>query len=127
MAIIMIALPTELIAQDGAQQATKLLTPFGYKDSAKVHRVQAGYNLNIMSDGHVRMENRTTGDHVDFPRSTTSQARVPFTDNGWVTFSWWFNLTNSPVSYFDTTWLCPPSPSTYHGHTLFAFNSIAPG
>jgi hypothetical protein len=127
MAIIMIALPTELIAQDGAQQATKVLTPFGYKDSAKVHRVPAGYNLNTMSDGHVRMENRTTGDHVDFPRPMASQARVPFTDNGWITFAWWFNGTSSPVSYFYTTWLVPPYPSTYNGQTLFQFNSIEPG
>jgi hypothetical protein len=127
MAIITMAFPTMLMAQNAAQQATQVLTPFGYKDSAKVHRVPAGYNLNIMSDGHVRMENRTTGDHVDFPQPTASQARVPFTDNGWITYVWWFNLTNSPVSYFDTTWLVPPYPSTYNGQTLFQFNSIEPG
>jgi hypothetical protein len=123
VAIIMVASPTALVAQTSPQ----VLTPFGYRDSTKVHRVPAGYNLNVISDGHIRMENGTTGDHVDFPQPVVSQARVPFTDNGWVTFAWWFNQTNSPVSYFDTTWLVPPPPNTYNGQTLFQFNSIEPG
>jgi len=121
-AVIAIAVPAALMAQ----QPTKVLTPFGYKESAKVHRVPAGYNLNIMSDGHVRMENPTTSDHVDFPRPEVSQVRAPFTDNGWITFAWWFNATGVPISYFDTTWLVPPYPLSYNGQTLFQFNSIEP-
>jgi hypothetical protein len=126
-AIVAIVLPTTHMAQSANQPGAQVLTPVGYRDSAKVHRVPAGYDLNIMSDGHIRVANRTTGDFTDFPRPEASQARVPFTDNGWATFAWWFNQTNSPVSYFDTTWLVPPAPKTYNGQTLFQFNSIEPG
>ena len=126
-AIVAIVLPTALMAQSANQPSAQVLTPVGYRDSAKVHRVPAGYGLNIMSDGHVRVQSRTTGDYTDFPRPDTSQARVPFTDNGWATFAWWFNGTSSPIANYNTTWLVPPYPLTYKGQTLFQFNSIEPG
>jgi hypothetical protein len=126
-AILAVGFPSALPAQSTNSNSTQLLTPFGYRDSAHLHRVPAGYDLNIMSDGHVRMENRVTGDYTDLPRPNTSQARVPFADNGWITFCWWFNGTSSPVSNFDTTWLVPANPLTYDGQTLFQFNGIEPG
>jgi hypothetical protein len=125
-AIAQLALPGCLMAQV-AQHAGQVLTPFGYRDSAKVHRIPPGYDLNRMDDGHIRMENAKTGDHIDFPKpDPISQATTPFSDTGWVTFASWYNSYGKPVSYFATDWTVPPPPSFYNGQTLFQFNSIEP-
>jgi hypothetical protein len=123
---ILLALSTALITQQTAQAGTQVLTPFGYRDSANVHRVLPNYELSIMADGRIRMQNPTTGDYVDFAEpESVPQTTAPFTDNGWVTYAWWFNQ-GRPISYFDTTWSVPPPPSTYNGQTIFQFNSIEP-
>jgi hypothetical protein len=108
-----------------AQVATQVLTPLGYRDSANVHRVPQGYELISMPDTHVRMQNLKTGDYIDFPKPVVkNEQRVPFTDNGWVTYAYWHNGTGSPVEYFVADWNVPPPPSTYEGQTLFLFNGI---
>lgn len=114
--------------QDAAAQgATQVLTPFGYRDSAKVHRVPEGYELIRMPDTHIRMHNPKTGDYTDFPKPIAAdQQRVPFTDNGWISFASWYNHQGKPISYFGTDWNVPPNPSSYTGQTLFIFNSIEP-
>ena len=119
-----------------AQGATQVLTPFGYRDSANVHRVPEGYELIRMPDTHIRMHNPKTGDYTDFPKPiianqqsvppTADQHRVPFTENGWVTFASWYNNWGKPIAYFGTDWNVPPKPSAYTGQTLFIFNSIEP-
>jgi hypothetical protein len=76
-AIVAIVLPTTLMAQSANQPGAQVLTPVGYRDSAKVHRVPAGYDLNIMSDGHVRVENRTTGDYTDFHNPVQAKLEYP--------------------------------------------------
>jgi hypothetical protein len=125
---VLLSLSTALIAQQTVQHGTQVLTPLGYLDSANVHRVLPNYELNIMEDEHIRMQNPTTGDHVDFAKpEPVPQATTPFTDNGWVTYAWWFNQSGKPISYFDTTWSVPAPPSTYNGQTIFQFNSIEPG
>ena len=125
---VFLSLSTAVIAQQTVQHGKQVLTPFGYRDSANVHRVMPDYELNIMEDGHVRMQNPSTGDYVDFAEPESAPETIaPFTDNGWVTYAWWFNLTGRPISYFDTTWSVPPGPSSYNGQTIFQFNSIEPG
>ena len=125
--IILLSLSTTLIAQQTVQHGTQVLTPFGYRDRANVHRVLPDYELSIMEDEHIRMQNPTTGDYLDFEKpAPVPQARVPFTDNGWVTYASWLNQGGAPISYFDTTWSVPPPPSTYNGQTIFQFNSIEP-
>src|ERR1700732_2050909 len=65
-----------------AQAATQVLTPFGYRNSANVHRVPEGYELLRMSDTHIRMHNPKTGDYTDFPKPiVANQQRVPSTEN----------------------------------------------
>jgi hypothetical protein len=116
-----------VVQKAAAQGATQVLTPLGYRDSANVHRVSEGYELISMPDTHVRMQNPKTGDYIDFPKPVvTNEQRVPFTDNGWVTYAYWHNGTGSPVEYFVADWNVPPPPSTYDGQTLFLFNSIEP-
>ncbi|MBV8485111.1 MAG: hypothetical protein JO077_19875 [Verrucomicrobia bacterium] len=113
---------------DAAAQAyAKVLTPFGYMDGANVHQVPTGYELVRMPDEHMRMENPTTGDHIDFPKPVSlNKPTIPFTDNGWVTFASWYNDTGTPVAYYVADWNVPPAPSTYDGQTIFLFNSIEP-
>jgi hypothetical protein len=126
--VILLSLSTALLAQQAPQNGTQVLTPLGYRDRANVHCVLPNCHLNIMADGHIQMQNPTTGDHVDFAKpEPVPQARAPFTDNGWITYAWWFNQSSRPISYFDTTWRVPPEPSTYNGQTIFQFNSIEPG
>jgi hypothetical protein len=125
--IVLLSLSTTLMAQDATQSGTQVLTPFGYRDSANVHRVPLGYELNLMPDRHIRMENPVTGDHIDFPKSAAvNKGRAPFSDNGWVTYASWLNETRKPVTWFATTYAIPPAPTTYNGQTLFQFNSIEP-
>jgi hypothetical protein len=126
-AIAQLVVPSALIAQAVAHNG-QVLTPFGYRDSAKVHPVRRGYNLNCMEDGHIRMENAKTGDHIDFPKPQTSvnPNTIPFSDNGWVTFASWYSSYRQPISYFATDWTVPAAPAYYNGQTLFQFNSIEP-
>lgn len=125
-ALLFLSLPFGM--QDAAAQGTtQVLTPFGYRDSTNVHRVLPGYDLVRMPDEHIRMENRKTGDHIDFQKpASVNQQSVPFTDNGWVTFASWYNPYRRAVAYFSTDWNVPYPPSAYSGQTLFQFNSIEP-
>ena len=110
-----------------AQGVPQALTPFGYRDRAKVHRVPEGYELISMPDTHIRMHNPTTGDVIDFPKPVIPQKRTtPLPDDGWITYASWYNLSRSPIAYFVTDWNVPPPPSSYTGQTLFLFNSIEP-
>src|SRR5215469_6427329 len=101
---VILSLSTALIAQVTVQHGKQVLTPFGYRDSANVHRVLPDYELSIMEDGHIRMQNPTTGDSVDFAEpESVPEGTEPFTDNGWVTYASWLNQGGAPISYFDTT------------------------
>jgi hypothetical protein len=122
--IAVISLSTALEAQDAVSSSKQVLTPWGYRDAARFHEVPDGYDLTIMPDGHVRMENRSTGDRIDFQRSAAPAVK-PLPDNGWQTAASWYNTGNT-VSSFSTTWKVPPAPSNYDGQTLFQFNSIEP-
>jgi len=124
--ILSLALP--FVTQDAAAQGTtQVLTPFGYRDSANVHHVPNGYELVTMPDEHIRMQNPTSGDYIDFPKPVvTNQQRVPVSDSGWITFASWYNPYRKPISSFGTDWYVPPIPSTYYGQTIFLFNSIEP-
>jgi hypothetical protein len=125
---VLLSLLLPFVMQDStAQVVRQVLTPFGYRDADQVHTVPQGYELAVMPDGHIRMENPTTGDHTDFPKPAAANAdRVPFTDNGWITFASWYNQYTTPIAYFHTYWSVPPEPATYNGQTLFQFNSIEP-
>ena len=46
--------------------------------------------------------------------------------SGWVAYAHWYNSGGSPIKSFVTTWTVPPAPRTYHGQTVFLFNSIEP-
>ena len=74
-----------------AQAVPQALTPFGYRDRAKVHRVPEGYELISMPDTHIRMHNPTTGDVIDFPKPVIPLKRTtPLPDDGWITYASWY-------------------------------------
>jgi hypothetical protein len=124
--IFLLASSTPLTAQNATSISKQVLTPFGYRDAANVHQIPSGYDLIKMPDGHIRMQNRVAGAHIDFAAPGATEAREPFTDSGWITYASWLNQSGTPVSSFTTTWKVPPAPAAYHGQTLFQFNSIEP-
>lgn len=99
--IAVISLSTQLEAQDPAASSKQVLTPWGYRDGAHFHQIPDGYDLAIMPDGHVRMENRTTGDHIDFRKSAAPTVK-PLPDNGWQTAASWYNSGNTVTSFATT-------------------------
>jgi hypothetical protein len=123
-AITFLSLSSALKAQDAASGSKQVLTPWGYRDSANVHQIPDGYELTVMPDGHMRMENPNTGDKVDFQKPAAA-AVTPLPDNGWQTDANWYN-SGDTVTSFKTTWKVPPAPLNYDGQTLFQFNSIEP-
>jgi hypothetical protein len=125
---VLLSLLLPFVVKDStAQVVRQVITPFGYRDADKVHSVPKGYDIIRMPDEHIRMQNRTTGDHVDFPKpATMNTGRLPFTDTGWVTFASWYNTYRSPIAYFNTDWNVPYPPKTYHGQLIFQFNGIEP-
>jgi hypothetical protein len=120
----LLSLLSAVNAQDATPGSKQVLTPWGYRDSANFHQIPDGYDLIIMPDGHVRLQNPTTGDHIDFPKPAAAAVR-PLPDNGWQTYASWYN-SGSLVTSFSTTWKVPPAPTNYDGQTLFQFNSIEP-
>jgi hypothetical protein len=125
--VLLLLLLPFVMKDSAAQVVRQVLTPFGYRDADKVHAVPNGYELVSLPDKQIRMQNPTTGDHVDFPAPVAmNEGRLPFTDSGWITYASWYNTNRRPVAYFSTDWYVPYPPKTYHGQTLFQFNSIEP-
>ena len=123
--IALLSLSSAVKAQDASQKSKQILTPWGYRDSAYVHEVPEGYELTNMPDGHVRMENPTTGDHVDFAEAPAAAVK-PLPDSGWQTYASWLNTGDKPVTSFETTWKVPAIPSNDDGQILYQFNGIQP-
>ena len=123
-AMILLSLSIALPMQNAAKAGPQVLTPLGYRDRANVHLVPGGYELTRMPDSHMRVENRKTGDHMDFP-TPEPVTREP-SINGWITFASWYNHGKRAVAYFTTQWGVPAPPSRFDGQTIFQFNGMEP-
>ncbi|KAJ7260502.1 hypothetical protein B0H12DRAFT_1322272 [Mycena haematopus] len=112
-----------------AQSATQVLTPGGYRLSTDVYEVPAGGRIV-----HVGNDIQVVGADGSVLRTVPSGKKavkpaaepVPPEQNGWITYASWLNTSPSPISNFSTTWTAPAPPNTYHGQTVFLFNSIEP-
>ncbi|KAJ7835129.1 hypothetical protein B0H14DRAFT_3142174 [Mycena olivaceomarginata] len=109
--------------------ATKVLTPGGYRLSTDVHEVPAGGRVaHVGNDIHLVGADGIVL-HV-VPNVTkavkTAAEPVPPQQSGWITYASWLNTSPSPISNFSTTYTVPAPPNTYHGQTVFLFNSIEP-
>ncbi|KAJ7450094.1 hypothetical protein B0H11DRAFT_326374 [Mycena galericulata] len=103
-----------------------VLIPGGYRANANLHRVSSGSRIaHVGSEIHVFDPNGTVVNVVTPSPATKTSAAVTPEETGWVTYANWLN-TGTPIGSFGTTWTVPPVPATWHGQTLFLFNSIEP-
>jgi hypothetical protein len=114
-----------------------VLSPGGYRPISSVKKLNSR-NILKMADNHLRIvdlsgnliydvgEIRTNANKTHlFTRNLRSiQREQSELDSGWITFASWTNMSSIPVSYFSTTWLVPPHPSSHSGQTIFLFNGI---
>ncbi|KAJ6626484.1 hypothetical protein B0H10DRAFT_2211077 [Mycena sp. CBHHK59/15] len=112
-----------------APVAPTILTPGGYRVSTNVQQVPEGGRIaHVGNDIHLIAANGTVV-HVASnvkPAATKVKAAASPEETGWVTYAYWLNTGSSPISSFTTTWTVPAVPATWHGQTLFLFNSIEP-
>ena len=86
--------------------------------------VHVGEEVHVVdADGKVFYVAKNDGTQV---RPTPVGDAVNPEKTGWVAYASWYNTGSSPISSFVTTWTVPPAPHTYHGQTIFLFNSIEP-
>lgn len=85
--------------------------------------VHAGDEIHVV-DANGKLVHTSKNDGTKVRGTPVGDAAVP-QKSGWVAYAHWYN-TGSPISYFITTWSVPPAPATYHGQTVFLFNSIEP-
>ncbi|KAJ7726593.1 hypothetical protein B0H14DRAFT_3620036 [Mycena olivaceomarginata] len=109
--------------------ATKVLTPGGYRLSTDVHEVPAGGRVaHVGNDVHLVGADGTVLHVVpNVTKAVENGGRTsPPQQSGWITYASWLNTSPSPISNFSTTYTVPAPPNTYHGQTVFLFNSIEP-
>ncbi|KAJ7328063.1 hypothetical protein DFH08DRAFT_967822 [Mycena albidolilacea] len=109
--------------------ATKVLTLGGYRLSTDVHEVPAGGRVShVGNDVHLVGADGTVLHVVPNVMKAMKPAAepVPPQQSGWITYTSWLNTSPSPISNFSTTYTVPAPPNTYHGQTVFLFNSIEP-
>ncbi|KAF8203484.1 hypothetical protein K438DRAFT_2101044 [Mycena galopus ATCC 62051] len=109
--------------------ATKVLTPGGYRLSTDVYEVPAGGRVaHVGNDVHLIGADGTV--LYVAPNVTTAATPAvespPPEQSGWITYASWLNTSPSPISNFSTTYTVPAPPNTYHGQTVYLFNSIEP-
>ncbi|KAJ7466580.1 hypothetical protein B0H11DRAFT_2307187 [Mycena galericulata] len=103
-----------------------VLTPGGHRANANLHQVSSGSRIaHVGSEIHVFDPNGTVMNVITPGPATRTSAAVTPEETGWVTYANWLN-TGTPIGSFGTTWTVPPVPATWHGQTLFLFNSIEP-
>lgn len=110
-----------------------VLTPHGYFPASNVHRVPEGGQVKhvgnevhvLDASGNVVHVAHNDGSKVRERPTPVSSAVEPLA-TGWVAYAHWYNTGSSPISSFTTTWTVPPAPASYHGQTVFLFNSIEP-
>jgi hypothetical protein len=114
-----------------------VVTPGGARARSLVHEIAAGAVVDG-SGGLHRMLEPSGKVLADFGRIELKATAVPLMPlnvvhpapkapafgSGWITNTGWTNTTGTPVSFFSTTWVVPPAPSTQSGQLLYLFNGI---
>ncbi|KAJ7841703.1 hypothetical protein B0H14DRAFT_3140129 [Mycena olivaceomarginata] len=101
------------------------LAPGGHSIT-EIHEVPLGGQVQHVGDDiHLKSANGTILHVVSNVKPAKLSARA--LKSGWITDARWTNTNlNSPISSFTMSWTVPPTPTTYHGQTVFLFNSIMP-
>ncbi|MDP9080514.1 MAG: DUF5977 domain-containing protein [Bacteroidota bacterium] len=127
-----------------------VMTPFGPRLKSDVHFVEDGYALSNI-DGHLKKVQKQTGKvMLDFgaqaplkyltvnnvqghigkqlvSMSNSNNATVPGLGSGWITDAYWSNNTGLALTYFNTNWVVPSNPTTYHSQLVYLFNGLQDG
>jgi hypothetical protein len=113
-------------------------TPAGLVPKSKVHFVDSEHRLNI-KDGHIQIIHTKTGivseeyadtltkNENDNNRNIFSylKSKTPANDSsGWLTFTYWHNNSNNPITYFSTSWIVPSPPTTNSNQLIYLFNGL---
>lgn len=113
-------------------------TPAGLVRKSNVHLVDSEHHLNI-KNGHIQIIHTKTGtlsqefadtlteNIIGNNRSTFSYFKNnnPTNDSsGWNTFTYWYNNSNNPITYFSTNWNVPSLPTTNSHQLIYLFNGL---
>jgi hypothetical protein len=139
--LFIIAIFTIIGLSSNAQTDKIVYTPFGPALKSKVHFVDSKHHLNI-KDGHVQIVDTKTGavsqefdnnnviteNNNNIISNINSKIFAADTDNGWITYAYWGNSSNKPITYFSTNWIVPSPPTTVSDSQLiYLFNGMQPG
>jgi hypothetical protein len=109
-------------------------TPAGPAPRSKVHFVDREHYLNIKDDriqlvrkktGEVSREfDNTLAKNPEEVRSNLNGKTLASDSSGWVTYTYWNNKSNIPITYFSTDWIVPLPPIYSDNQTVFLFNGL---
>jgi hypothetical protein len=97
-----------------------VVTPFGPRPANSVHLIPKGSGVTRQG-GVLQQIDMATGALTDL---ATSAVPAPPPTTGWIADATWLNETGIPITYFATSWVVPPAPTTSSGQTIFLFNGM---
>ncbi|WP_160714911.1 hypothetical protein [Chitinophaga solisilvae] len=121
-----------------AAHPDEVLTPGGWRPASKTGSIGSGQYLDASNDRLVKrsttgrgilsdygpVENKA-GHLPDYPTNVNiPKDRALPLGSGWITYTYWTNPSATPISYFSTSWVVPPAPTTNSGQTIFLFNGL---
>lgn len=101
------------------------LTLINHVSGGNVHLVGDEIHLTDASGKLIHIKHND-GSHVRHQGAHVEPHPKRAEQSGWVAYADWYNTGSSPISSFTTSWPVPAAPTTYHGQTVFLFNSIEP-
>ncbi|KAF8879200.1 hypothetical protein CPB84DRAFT_1793524 [Gymnopilus junonius] len=111
-------------------------TPAGFIPKSNVHAVPKGARVHqsatevhiIAANGTVLHSAPYTGSNSkpvgQIQRATTSTRRD--LQSGYIAYAYWNNAGASPISFFNTNWIVPPTPSSLDSQLVYWFNGLIP-
>ncbi|KAF8879201.1 hypothetical protein CPB84DRAFT_316139 [Gymnopilus junonius] len=110
-------------------------TPAGLVPKSNVHTVPQGARVHqsateiqiIAANGIILHSAPFTGSNsklVGVLQGPTSRRRD--LQSVYIAYTDWNNVGTSPISFFGTNWVVPPTPSTWDGQLLYWWNGLVP-
>ncbi|KAF8894234.1 hypothetical protein CPB84DRAFT_1848568 [Gymnopilus junonius] len=65
-----------------------------------------------------------TANVLQRPTSTATSRRE--LQSGYIAYTYWDYTGSSPISFFGTNWIVPPTPSSWDGQLLYLWNGLVP-
>lgn len=116
---------------------TQVLTPGGWTDSSRIHRVPDGEVAGVWN-GRLQVRSMAGAVVSDFGATTslldtknrgndfTASLMSPYLGHGWIAFARWNRPAGSgnAITHDTTWWVVPPAPATSNGQTIYLFNGL---